>query len=52
MQFSGVNVTRLYVGTANGVYAGTTGNGPFPGPVKWRKVDERRASATTRSSGR
>ena len=23
----------------NGVYAGTTGNGLFPGPVRWRKVD-------------
>src|SRR3954447_18943621 len=37
-QFAGVNETRLYVGTANGMYAGTTGNGPIPGAVSWRKV--------------
>ncbi len=37
-QFSGVNEKRLYVGTENGVYAGTTGLGLLPGPVKWRKV--------------
>src|SRR3954452_4559694 len=37
-QFAGVNETRLYVGTANGMFAGTTGNGPIPGAVNWRKV--------------
>ncbi len=39
VQMSGVNETRLYAGTTNGVYAGTTGNGLLPGPVRWRKVD-------------
>ena len=24
----------------NGVYAGTTGNGLLPGPIRWRKVDQ------------
>jgi hypothetical protein len=37
-QFFGVNETRLYVATANGMYAGTTSNGPIPGAVSWRKV--------------
>jgi hypothetical protein len=37
-QFAGLQETRLYVGTANGMYAGTTGNGLVPGDVKWRKV--------------
>ncbi len=37
-QLSGVDLTRLYVGTPNGVYAGTTDHSPFPGEVKWRKV--------------
>ncbi len=36
--FSGVDQTRLYVGTENGVWVGTTGNGVAPGPVRWRKV--------------
>jgi hypothetical protein len=38
-KFSGVNETRLYVGTEDGVWAGTTGNGLLPGPVHWRKVE-------------
>lgn len=38
-QFTGVNETRLYAGTENGVYGGTTGHGLLPGPVRWRKVD-------------
>ena len=37
-QLSGVDLTRLYVGTPNGVYAGTTDHGPLPGAVKWRKI--------------
>ncbi|MEA2481791.1 MAG: hypothetical protein QOJ07_3713 [Thermoleophilaceae bacterium] len=37
-QFNGVNETRLYAGTANGMYAGTTSNSAVPGPVTWRKV--------------
>ena len=37
-QFTGVDVTRLYAGTPNGVYAGTTDHGPFPGEVRWRKL--------------
>ena len=37
-QLSGVDLTRLYVGTPNGVYAGTTDHHPLPGEVKWRKV--------------
>ena len=37
-QFFGVNETRLYVATADGMYAGTTSNGPIPGAVSWRKV--------------
>lgn len=32
--------TRLYAGTGDGVWVGTTGNGPLPGPVRWRKVTE------------
>src|ERR1700754_713309 len=37
-QFNGVDLTRLYVATENGAYAGTTDHSPLPGPVKWRKV--------------
>lgn len=37
-QLSGVDLTRLYVGTPSGVYAGTTDHSLLPGPVKWRKV--------------
>ncbi len=37
-QFSGLNETRLYAGTADGMYVGTTGNGPIPGATNWRKV--------------
>ena len=37
-QFSGINETRLYAGTADGMYVGTTGNGPIPGATNWRKV--------------
>jgi hypothetical protein len=37
-QLSGVDLTRLYVGTPNGVFAGTTDHSLFPGEVKWRKV--------------
>ena len=38
-QFSGVDETRLYAGTTDGVYAGTTGHGLLPGPIRWRKVE-------------
>jgi hypothetical protein len=37
-QLSGVELTRLYVGTPNGVYSGTTDHSLLPGEVKWRKV--------------
>lgn len=37
-QFTSGAVTRLYTATGNGVYTGTTDNGPLPGPVSWRKV--------------
>ncbi|MFA9270264.1 MAG: hypothetical protein ACEQSX_05830 [Baekduiaceae bacterium] len=44
LQFSGVNETRLYVGTADGMYVGTTKNvalgGVIPGATTWRKVTE------------
>ncbi len=32
--------TRLYAATASGLWTGTTGNGPLPGPVRWRKVTD------------
>jgi hypothetical protein len=37
-QFSGINETRLYAGTPQGVYAGTTGHGVLPGPIRWQQV--------------
>src|SRR6478735_7580967 len=37
-QVSGLNETRLYAGTGDGMYVGTTGNGPIPGATNWRKV--------------
>lgn len=44
LQFSGVNETRLYVGTADGMWVGTTKNvalgGVIPGATTWRKVTE------------
>ena len=46
-QFNGVSLTRLYAGTANGVYAGTTGNGLVPGEVTWRKVTNSGLGANT-----
>ena len=30
--------TKLYAATGNGLWVGTTGNGPVPGPVVWQKV--------------
>ncbi len=32
--------TRLYAATATGLWTGITGNGPIPGPVRWRKVTD------------
>lgn len=39
-QFSGPSVTRLYAATGDGLWTGSTGNGPLPGPVTWRKVTQ------------
>jgi hypothetical protein len=39
-QFSGPSVTRLYAATGDGLWSGSTGNGPLPGPVTWRKVTQ------------
>lgn len=38
IQSAGINQTRLYAATADGLYGGTTGNGPIPGAVNWRKI--------------
>ena len=38
--FRYLDVTRLYAATGDGLWVGTTGNGPLPGPVRWRKVTE------------
>lgn len=41
-QFAGVNETRIYATTNQGLYVGTSSNnttgGFLPGPVRWRKV--------------
>jgi hypothetical protein len=37
-QLSGIDLTRLYVGTPDGVFAGTTDHSLFPGEVKWRRI--------------
>src|SRR4051794_4440557 len=37
-QISGTDLTRLYVGTENGVWAASTGHGPIPGAVHWRHL--------------
>ena len=39
-QFTGGSVTRLYAATGNGLWTGSTGNGPIPGPVSWRHVTD------------
>jgi hypothetical protein len=39
-QFSGPTTTRLYAATGDGLWSGSTGNGPLPGPVSWRHVTE------------
>ena len=50
-QLSGVDLTRLYVGTPDGVYAGTTDHAPCPARSSGARSPTT-ASATTRSSGR
>src|SRR3954468_1179425 len=35
---SGTDLTRLYVGTENGVWAASTGHGQIPGAVHWRHL--------------
>lgn len=37
-QFSGATTTRLYAATNDGLWTGSTGNGPLPGAVSWRHV--------------
>ena len=39
-QFSGPSVTRLYAATGDGLWTGSTGNGPLPGAVTWRNVTQ------------
>ncbi len=39
-QFSGPSVTRLYAATEDGLWTGSTGNGPLPGAVSWRRVTQ------------
>ncbi len=39
-QFSGPSVTRLYAATGDGLWTGSTGNGPIPGAVRWRRVTQ------------
>ncbi len=39
-QFSGPSVTRLYAATEDGLWTGSTGNGPIPGAVSWRRVTQ------------
>lgn len=44
---AGVDQTRLYAATADGLWAGSTGNGPVPGAVTWRKVTNTGLGANT-----
>ena len=47
VQVNGVNQTRLYAATADGLWGGTTGNGPLGGPTTWRKISPSGLGANT-----
>lgn len=47
VQVNGVNQTRLYAATGDGLWAGTTGNGPLGGPTTWRKITPSGLGANT-----